>query len=52
MITVASNKKQTTKPSAAATQMPDDDHQTFTMYIVGADGQETKVMTIEYTRKK
>jgi len=34
------------------TQMPDNDHQTFTMYIVGPDGQETKMMTIEYTRKK
>ena len=33
------------------THMPDDDHMTFTMYIV-ADGQENKVMTIEYTRKK
>ncbi len=34
------------------TQMPDDDHMTFTMYIIGPDGQENKVMTIEYTRKK
>jgi len=34
------------------THMPDDDHQTFTMYIVGDDGQDNKVMTIEYTRKK
>ncbi len=34
------------------THMPDDDHQIFTMYIIGADGQENKVMTIEYTRKK
>ena len=34
------------------TQMPDNDHQTFTMYLIGADGQENKVMTIEYTRKK
>jgi hypothetical protein len=33
------------------THMSDDDHMGFTMYIV-ADGQETKVMTIEYTRKK
>jgi isopentenyldiphosphate isomerase len=34
------------------THTPDNDHQTFTMYMVGPDGQETKVMTIEYTRKK
>src|SRR5437867_10740763 len=34
------------------TQMPDDAHQTFTMYIIDPDGQENKVMTIEYTRKK
>lgn len=33
------------------THMPDDDHMTFTMYIV-ADGKEEKMMTIEYTRKK
>jgi len=33
------------------THMPDNDHMTFTMYIV-ADGQENKFMTIEYTRKK
>jgi hypothetical protein len=34
------------------THSPDDDHQTFTMFMVGADGQETKMMTIQYTRKK
>ena len=34
------------------THSPDNDHQTFTMYMIGADGQENKVMTIEYTRKK
>lgn len=33
------------------THMPDNDHMTFTMYIV-SDGQENKMMTIEYTRKK
>jgi len=33
------------------THLPDNDHMTFTMYIV-ADGQENKIMTIEYTRKK
>ena len=33
------------------THMPDDDHMTFTMFIL-ADGQENKIMTIEYTRKK
>jgi hypothetical protein len=34
------------------THLPDDDHQMFTMYVVGADGKETKMMTIEYVRKK
>jgi hypothetical protein len=34
------------------TQMPDDDHHTFTMYGIGPDGQEEKMMTIDYTRKK
>lgn len=34
------------------TQQVDNDHQTFTMYFVGADGQENKVLTIEYVRKK
>lgn len=34
------------------TLMSDDDHHTFNMYIVAPDGQETKFMTIEYTRKK
>jgi hypothetical protein len=30
----------------------DDDHQTFQMFMVGADGKETLAFTIEYTRKK
>jgi len=34
------------------THKPDDDHQTFTMYILDSDGKENKIMTIEYTRKK
>ena len=34
------------------TQVMDDDRHTFTMFIVGADGQETKMMSIEYTRKE
>jgi len=34
------------------THMPDDDHMTFTMYIIGADSQENKIMTIEYKRKR
>src|SRR5437762_9445656 len=34
------------------THMPDDDHMTFTMFILDADGKENKIMTIEYTRKK
>jgi hypothetical protein len=34
------------------TKFTDDDHQTFTMHLVGSDGSATPVMTIEYTRKK
>ncbi len=34
------------------TRYKDNDHQTFTMYMVGPDGQETQMLTIEYTRKK
>jgi len=34
------------------THIPDDDHLTFTMFLTGADGKETKVMTIEYVKKK
>lgn len=34
------------------TQIQDDDHHTFTMYVVGPDGQENKMMSIDYTRKK
>lgn len=30
----------------------DNDHQTFQMYTVAPGGAETKMMTIEYTRKK
>lgn len=36
----------------AVTAHPDKDHQTFTLYLVGDDGQETSMMTIEYVRKK
>jgi len=34
------------------THTPDDNHQTFIMYVTGTDGKETKMMTIEYVRKK
>jgi hypothetical protein len=34
------------------THMPDDDHHKLTMYIIGADGEEIQIMTIDYTRKK
>jgi hypothetical protein len=30
----------------------DKDHHSFEMFVVGADGKETSMMTIEYTRKK
>ena len=30
----------------------DADHETFKMYIVGADDKETEMMTIDYERKK
>jgi hypothetical protein len=30
----------------------DDDHMTFSMYSIGSDGKETKLMTIDYARRK
>jgi hypothetical protein len=36
----------------SVTRMVDDDHHTFVMYMVGPDGAETKLMTIDYARKK
>ncbi len=33
-------------------KMKDKDHHTFQMFIVGADGKEALMMTIEYSRKK
>jgi hypothetical protein len=34
------------------TKETDNDHMTFEMYMTGADGKETKAMTIAYTRRK
>ena len=34
------------------TTTPDKDHQTFKMYVLGPDGKENLMMTIEYTRRK
>jgi hypothetical protein len=34
------------------TKFVDDDHFTFEMFMVGADGKETTAFTINYTRKK
>jgi Protein of unknown function (DUF1579) len=34
------------------TKTIDDDHETFEMYMIGADGKEIKGATIEYTRRK
>jgi hypothetical protein len=34
------------------TQFPDDDHHTFTLYVITPDGKEEKMVTIEYARKK
>jgi hypothetical protein len=34
------------------TKMTDDDHYTFQMFMVGADGKDTLAFTIEYVRKK
>lgn len=34
------------------TKIKDADHQTFTMSVVGSDGQAVPMMTIEYTRRK
>lgn len=36
----------------SVTQYPDDDHQVFAMSMIGADGVEHKVVSIEYVRKK
>lgn len=36
----------------SVTQYVDADHATFKMFMVGADGKDTEVMTIEYARKK
>lgn len=36
----------------SVTQYPDDDHQVFAMYMIGSDGVENKVVSIEYVRKK
>jgi hypothetical protein len=30
----------------------DADHEVFTMYMVGPDGKDIEMMTVEYTRKK
>ena len=40
------------KPFKMVTQFKDDDHHTFTMYVVNDDGTEEKMMTLEYIRKK
>jgi hypothetical protein len=34
------------------TEFVDDDHMNFSMFTVGADGTETKLMSIRYTRRK
>ena len=34
------------------TTTPDNDHQTFEMFMAGPDGKDMKMMTIEYTRRK
>ncbi len=36
----------------SVTQYVNDDHQVFAMYMVGSDGTEQKVVSIEYARKK
>ncbi|HKD36106.1 MAG TPA: DUF1579 family protein, partial [Pirellulales bacterium] len=36
----------------STTEVKDKDHQTFKMYMVGADGAEQPMFTIEYTRRK
>jgi hypothetical protein len=43
------NSKKTMKQVVT---MTDDDHHTYEMYDVGADGKENKVLTIKYTRAK
>jgi hypothetical protein len=34
------------------TTTPDKDHQTFKMYLIGPDGKDNLMMTIDYTRRK
>jgi hypothetical protein len=41
-----------TSKMKCVTKTPDNDHQTFEMYMPGPDGKEMKMMTIEYTRRK
>jgi hypothetical protein len=36
----------------SVTTVKDDDHHKFEMFIKGSDGQESNMMTIEYTRRK
>ena len=36
----------------SVTKFPDDDHQSIIMYLVGSDGSENEMLSIEYTRKK
>ncbi len=33
-------------------KVKDKDHYSFQMFIIGADGKEALMMTIEYTRRK
>jgi hypothetical protein len=41
-----------TVKAKSLTIMKDEDHHTFKMFIIDADGKEQLMMTIEYTRKK
>jgi hypothetical protein len=35
----------------SVTTVKDDNHFTFEMFLTGSDGEENKMMTMEYTRK-
>ncbi|MCR4412159.1 MAG: DUF1579 domain-containing protein [Thermoguttaceae bacterium] len=54
LILVGEGKGMDGKPAKfkSVTKIQDRDHHTFTIYLIGADGKEQPMMTIEYTRRK
>ena len=54
MTSVGEGKGHDGKPAKfkTTTAFPDKDHQVFKMFLFGPDGQDSPMLTIEYTRKK